>query len=593
MKTSFKYLLGLLLFCCIPLVQFAQSGCIGDIEPKSENICDGDEVSVTATDIDIFTDYYRLTVLNETDGGVVGVFYGCGDPGVIFFSAANSDLQDWPATGNPNCNTPTGFTPPDFICTNGVSTEYEIRITWRIGPGMVCNHSAFVTVHCPPVPEVSANPDLACVGDLVVYCVDNLEAGDVCTWYNGTVELDCENGCTDPIPYDPADGIYVVVENEHGCLGKGQPVVYLSNGCTPLWCEDNIVSNSTFNDLSPGVLCSPGDFFKDGCVSPWTCSHGYPVSVSEAVNLHAKMQVRTTPNGMLRGDGIRGEGTFTMGINLTGSIQVKTNEKVGELLIVATNEQGGCATNSSSEAVPLVDPNNEQLLWTIPLTGNNPGEWITVELPTVVLNNSYTYVRISPETPDDEWLKVWVDNVCMARTAINCNLEAGAGLDMPICSDMPHPLNGIFFGGVGPYTFLWTPATGITDPFIPNPILTIGPGTHTYGFIVTDANGCTASSNVTFDASPCRVGQESPELDKVFSMYPNPAESHFTLSYTIEETGKLELFDLTGRKILQQEIASHKTTQKLPVSHLSPGVYFARVTVGTEVVHQQKVMIKR
>jgi PKD repeat protein len=62
-------------------------------------------------------------------------------------------------------------------------------------------------------------------------------------------------------------------------------------------------------------------------------------------------------------------------------------------------------------------------------------------------------------------------------------------------------------GGTGPYTYNWTPTTGLDNPAIPNPTASAA---GTYTVIVTDANGCwnedslviTASGAPTADAGP-------------------------------------------------------------------------------------------
>jgi len=56
-------------------------------------------------------------------------------------------------------------------------------------------------------------------------------------------------------------------------------------------------------------------------------------------------------------------------------------------------------------------------------------------------------------------------------------------------------------GGTPPYTYLWSPATGLNDPTIPNP--TANPTVTTiYTVIITDFNNCTATGNVTVTINP-------------------------------------------------------------------------------------------
>ena len=56
-------------------------------------------------------------------------------------------------------------------------------------------------------------------------------------------------------------------------------------------------------------------------------------------------------------------------------------------------------------------------------------------------------------------------------------------------------------GGEAPYTYRWTPTTGLDDSNIKTP--TAKPAvTTTYTVTVTDANGCTATSNITVTVQP-------------------------------------------------------------------------------------------
>lgn len=61
-----------------------------------------------------------------------------------------------------------------------------------------------------------------------------------------------------------------------------------------------------------------------------------------------------------------------------------------------------------------------------------------------------------------------------------------------------------------------------------------------------------------------------------FSIYPNPANTHLTLS---KEAGirvcKIKMFDATGKEILSKEISNHKTT--LDISQLETGIYFIQL----------------
>jgi fibronectin-binding autotransporter adhesin len=83
-------------------------------------------------------------------------------------------------------------------------------------------------------------------------------------------------------------------------------------------------------------------------------------------------------------------------------------------------------------------------------------------------------------------------------------LAASAGSVAPICAGASVQLGGspsASGGGSSGYTYAWTPALGLDDPAIANPTATPAATTQ-YTLLVTDANGCTASSQVTVTVNP-------------------------------------------------------------------------------------------
>lgn len=75
-------------------------------------------------------------------------------------------------------------------------------------------------------------------------------------------------------------------------------------------------------------------------------------------------------------------------------------------------------------------------------------------------------------------------------------VTANAGLDVTICSNEQVTLSGSGAGGQGPYTYAWTPTTGLSDPNVANPLCTVN-STTVYTLTVTDANMVQGTDNVT------------------------------------------------------------------------------------------------
>jgi len=72
----------------------------------------------------------------------------------------------------------------------------------------------------------------------------------------------------------------------------------------------------------------------------------------------------------------------------------------------------------------------------------------------------------------------------------------------------------------------------------------------------------------------CGTGVEEYVNDKTISVYPNPASSEINI-YLENLNGYLELFDLTGRKIMS--IALSKGKNKLNTANLNTGIYFYKI----------------
>ncbi len=84
-------------------------------------------------------------------------------------------------------------------------------------------------------------------------------------------------------------------------------------------------------------------------------------------------------------------------------------------------------------------------------------------------------------------------------------LIADAGADFVACHGVPAEIGGYpaASGGSGSgYTYQWTPAEGLDDATVANPIILSPSGEQTYTLIVTDPLGCTAESEITVTISP-------------------------------------------------------------------------------------------
>ncbi len=78
-----------------------------------------------------------------------------------------------------------------------------------------------------------------------------------------------------------------------------------------------------------------------------------------------------------------------------------------------------------------------------------------------------------------------------------------------------------------------------------------------------------------------------------FSMYPNPAATQVTLSYTMElEGATVEIFDLTGRNIAKKALSSSDKEVNLAIDSYPAGMYMLVVKQAGTILWQNKLIIK-
>jgi hypothetical protein len=116
-------------------------------------------------------------------------------------------------------------------------------------------------------------------------------------------------------------------------------------------------------------------------------------------------------------------------------------------------------------------------------------------------------------------------------------------------------------------------------------------GTQDSWVIKVDSLGWTAPGE-------CWVGQEEIEVreftpDKPFVFYPNPAYEKLTVEFYENQAGaEIEMFDLTGRKVVSDQIAPNKPILELDVGKQQPGLYILKVTVPGKRPVMGKVLVE-
>ena len=107
----------------------------------------------------------------------------------------------------------------------------------------------------------------------------------------------------------------------------------------------------------------------------------------------------------------------------------------------------------------------------------------------------------------------------------------------------------------------------------------------------TNAGSVLRVDNLSYDFS---VGEtELPTMNQEISVYPNPANDYiiFHRQYETSSLGKLEIYDLTGKMMMQRTL--DQTNQRIDISNLPEGLYFYKLKSDHSILHSGKIVISR
>jgi hypothetical protein len=105
----------------------------------------------------------------------------------------------------------------------------------------------------------------------------------------------------------------------------------------------------------------------------------------------------------------------------------------------------------------------------------------------------------------------------------------------------------------------------------------------------------TDSASVTIEYNIVGVGiNDINEIKHSISCYPNPVSDNLFFEYNLEPSSKGEIliFDLTGRKVKQERIASSENNSQMNVSDLNPGIYLWTIEVNGVPIKSEKLIKK-
>jgi hypothetical protein len=165
-------------------------------------------------------------------------------------------------------------------------------------------------------------------------------------------------------------------------------------------------------------------------------------------------------------------------------------------------------------------------------------------------------------------------DVWMVTTNIiapNCELDNNAAIELNVA------------GATAPYIFAWNDVSG-TPVGTENPLTGIGMGT--YNMTITDDNDCTYS--YTFNITDC-VGVEELMLTSI-NIFPNPSKGTFAFTHESFKNAAWSLFDISGKMIHSERIASGSTSTLVNLN-IPSGVYSLRI-ISEDMQIQKSVVVE-
>ncbi len=414
-------------------------------------------------------------------------------------------------------NDPTAATP---IATPLVTTTYTVSVTNASG----CTDEKTVTVTVNPAPKAIACADKTiCRGDSIQLVVD---AHSSYAWSPTNSLLNPNTGI--PIAFPTETTVYTVtVTDENGCTDTDEVVVFV---------DDPIIANAG-NDMNICAGESAQLQATGGFSYLWQPTTG--LNATNIANPIATPLITTTYTVLVTGvDGCTDTDEITVFVNHGTGINAGMDQILCAGESIQLNATGGSNYNwvpaaglsATDVSSPIATPlsSTAYIVSGIGTNGCRDADTVIVNVipkpeavacedkticlgdsiqlvvtthsayawsPTSSLLNSNTGTPTAFPTETTTYtVTVTDENGCTDTDEVVVFVNKPAvdlGPDINLCQNDFAQLNAT--GGID---YLWTPAEGLSNPTIPNPIAT-PTQTTTYSVLVTDANGCIVRDEIT------------------------------------------------------------------------------------------------
>lgn len=411
--------------------------------------------------------------------------------------------------------------------TPATTTQYTVTVVNANG----CEARDSTTLVVIPLPSLTVSgPVTLCDGDSVV-----LQAtGTAGYQWSPSATLSCTN-CPDPMAYPGNDVTYTVVgTDDFGCTVEGQhaitvhplPPVSASSSASAICQGDTVVLQangaitytwSPTSDLisSTGSIVQAvpitGTIFTvwgtdaNGCQNSDTA--GVRLFVDPIVSGGANDTICIGQSISLQASG----GSSYQWLPATGLSNPTIANPVASPVTSTTytvtiSDANGCVATATKHievvTLPAVDAGNDVSLCAgdtvmLSATGANSYTWSgTTDVSCLNCRQPSFYGSQTTTLVVEGFIGQGCSATDTVTVTVNALPQVEAGPDTAVCVGTTLPLTAS-----GAATYTWVPATGLSNPAIPNPVATI---TNDILYVVAgeDVNGCTALDSISVVAHP-------------------------------------------------------------------------------------------
>lgn len=277
--------------------------------------------------------------------------------------------------------------------------------------------------------------------------------------------------------------------------------VTFSGGSGAGCCNGQLLPNSaTPNNMIAGIMADLN------CLS----NFGTPDTISYFVSGVSPNRVFTINYDSIHYFSANGFAIFQIQLYETSNI---IEVHVFENTIGGFNQTPTLGIENANGTLALSPVNHNQHAFSV--YGNGPHEaWrftpvnIVTWSPSSSLNNASITNPLATPTTTTTYTATYVDPTGCNYTGsvavnvfTNCNLQTFLGNDTTVCAGSPVQLNSTTVFGTQPYSYSWSPATGLSNSTISNPVASVTTTT-TYVLTVTDATATTATDTIIINVNP-------------------------------------------------------------------------------------------